>query len=407
MFFLRICLLLTLLAPSIGALGVYEVEIPLLSSNNRDATGPTAAMVLVFPDSLSGSNTYALLASTTEVPSLLLPNGALTPSETDFVEGLRAFIKRLSSGKADSAWSRLRGRRSSPYLQACVKVDMGLLLCLRGEIEAAESGWKREWKTGSLAGEGAWRNLLGLYLARAQYSEADALLNHVLREKPHNRVAALAKASLLRQLRPDSEWEYFLKAKSSVRDSLPDLQIAYGEFLESHARHTEAVKYLDLGLAKLSGYGRGWFLLAQAQYHLGYHYFAMDCLANAGRAGYREADLYELYARVLRACCMNEADPRAEKARQAAQQFLEEGLPKDLHRRSMAQLLYHMYCQNEKPDAARQLEKDLWFHFEGPSQDKPKLGYDGWPYTGLESQGLSIRFGLKDLTWVQEMYGKD
>ena len=66
-----------------------------------------------------------------------------------------------------------------------------------------------------------------------------------------------------------------------------------------------------------------------------------------------------------------------------------------------------MLFRSEKPDAARQLEKDLWFHFEGPSQDKPKLGYDGWPYTGLESQGLSIRFGLKDLTWVQEMYGKD
>ena len=396
--------LLLLTCLRVRAIGILELEVPLPDTGTEKVA---AALALVFPDSMGSTDTRALLQASSGTQSLLLPGGRLRPYEADFVEGLRAFTRGENAGKADSAWARLRTRRLNSTLKSCLNVDMGFLLCLRGETVAAESLWTREWRRRAPAREGAWRNLLGLYLARDRHEAANLLLDEVLREQPHSRVAAMARASLLRHLRPDSEWEAFLRSKSSPSDSLPDLQIAYGELLESRRRHEEAVHFLDLGLAKLSGYGRGWFLLAEAQYHLGYHYFALDCLANAGRAGYHEADLFELYARILRACCMSDADPRAEKALDDAQKFLEEGLPKDLHRRSMAQLLYHIYCQNRNPGAADQLEESLWFHFEGPGQAAPPLGMGAWPRTGLPSQALSIRFGLHDFQWVMALRKSD
>ncbi len=382
-----------------AALGILELEVPLPVAGEK--VGSTLA--LVFPDSLAGTDVHALLVAESGTRSVLLPRGKLKPSEAEFVEGLRGFARGGSPEKVDSIWGRLRGRKFNPVLGSCVRVDMGFLRCLRGETRAAESIWLQEWLSRAPASEGAWRNLLGLYLAQRRFGEADQLLDEVLYEQPHNRVAALAKASLLRQLRPDSEWEDFLRSKSSPQDSMPDLQIAYGEFLESHGQYQDAVHFLDLGLAQMSEYGRGWFLLAEAQYHLGYDYFALDCLANAGRAGYDKADLYELYARTLRDCCMGADDPRATRAINEAQHFLEEGLPKDLQNRSMAQLLYHIYCENLNPEAAQHLREDLWFHFEGPGHDAPALGYAAWPRAGLDAQGLLIDFGLYDLTWVMAL----
>jgi hypothetical protein len=103
---------------------------------------------------------------------------------------------------------------------------------------------------------------------------------------------------------------------------------------------------------------------------------------------------------VLPACCSGDADPRAVKARAGAQELLEKGLPKNLHKRSMAQLLYHMYSQNFKPDAARALRENLWFHFEGPAHDAPPLGAGLWRHEGLDAHGLRLKPGLYSLTWM-------
>ena len=386
------------------ALGILELQVPI-----RDAAGNQVdgSLALAFPDSLSGTDVHALLAAQSGTQTVLLPGGRLRPQEADFVDGLRAFSKSGGGEKADSLWARLRRRRLEPVLQSSFNVDLGFLLCLRGETQNAEALWKREWNRSAPAREAAWRNLLGLYLAQRRYETANQVVDIVLSEQPHNRMAALGKASLLKQLRPDAEWERFLILKSSPEDSMPYMQLEYGELLVTQKRYAQAVKILDHGLADLPREGRSWRFLAEAQYHLGYYYFALDCLENAERSGYHEPDLYELYARVLRGCCMSEDDPRAEKSLKAVEHILEEGFPKDFHRRSMAQLLYHIYCQNLKPDAAKQLRGNFWFHFEGPSQNKPVFGYGGWPYGGLESLGLKIPFGLHDFQWVMALRGGD
>src|SRR5690606_20703937 len=203
----------------------------------------------------------------------------------------------------------------------------------------------------------------------------------------------------------------FLAARAAEDSAVADMQLLYAEQLLKRARPgdlEEAVLYFDKGLEKLPGAGRGWYLLAEAQFRQGYYYFALDCLQNAGRAGYAEADFHELYARVLHACCTGDEDPRAAKARAAAQELLEKSLAKDLHRRSAAQLLYTLYAQNMKPDAARALERNLWFHFDALRRDVPPLGDPNWASgRGFDAAGLRVNPGVHGLTWVLKMRDRD
>ena len=149
----------------------------------------------------------------------------------------------------------------------------------------------------------------------------------MLAQQPGDRVGLQAKAALLHQFRPQAEWEEFVRTRALAS---PDMQLIYGEILIDRGHYAEAVKYLDRALVDLPESVRGWDLLAQAQYKQGYYYFALDCLQNAGRAGYHPAEYYELYARVLTACCTGDEDPRQGQARAAVEELLEKGLPKDL-----------------------------------------------------------------------------
>jgi hypothetical protein len=54
-----------------------------------------------------------------------------------------------------------------------------------------------------------------------------------------------------------------------------------------------------------------------------------------------------------------------------AEKIVEEGFPKALESRSMAQFLYRLYCRNGRVEAARNLRADFWFHFSGPPPRHP------------------------------------
>ena len=387
-----------------SALGTLEMELPV-SSPRSPLT--MATLVLTFPDSLAGTDLRALVLSGDSLRSKsLLPGGKLRPEEREFLSGLRDFLAGRFGLSAET-WSGLRKKPLSPILKSCLNVNAGLFAVMRGDIPAAESLWIEERQTHSFASEGAWRNRLGLLMSRNSYKTAYQLLDEVLAANPRNRHAVLGMAALLKSTRSDSEWEAFLLKKSSSEDSLPELQLVYGEFLVHRGRFAEGVRILDRGLAALPRNGRSWKILAEAQYKLGYHYFALDCLNNAAKTGYREADMYELFAKVLITCCMGAEDPRAASARQTAEKLLEEGLPHDLHRRSMAQILYLVYCQNFRPEAAKNLENSLWFHFQGPSQRIPPLINALSRDVGLNSQGLSIPIGLYSFTWLSALRNRD
>ena len=152
--------------PPVQALGILELRVPVSDGGGGQIE---ASLAVAFPDSLSGTDVHALLTAVSGTQTVLLPGGQLRTVEADFVEGLRAFSKGGSPQKADSLWARLRGRRLEPALQSAFNVNMGFLLCLRGDTRNAETLWKREWNRAAPAREAAWRNLLALYLAQRNF----------------------------------------------------------------------------------------------------------------------------------------------------------------------------------------------------------------------------------------------
>jgi tetratricopeptide (TPR) repeat protein len=392
-----------LLASAAGAshaagVGTIDLETVLTPSVGNGIVTVT----LAFPDTLAASDTRAILMSMGPGMSKpILPRGKLKANEERFLAGVRALMDGNGVAAMEN-WEKMGGRLP-PELVGSLRVNVGVLHLARGEAAAAETLWTLEWRRG-VAAEAAWRNLLSLNMARGRFARAEALVDEMLSTRPGQRTALQAKAALLRQFRPEAEWEEFVRTRALAS---PDMQIVYGELLVERGQYAEAVRYLDRGLAEIPTSGRGWHLLAEAQFRQGYYYFAIDCLQNAGRAGYHPPEFYELYARVLQACCTGDADPRQPMARAAAQDLLEKGLPKDLHRRSMAQLLYHMYCQNLKPEAARALEDDLWFHFEGPHREAPELGDPAWGNRGIDARELRVKFGLHAFPWVMELRRKE
>lgn len=398
----------------------FESILPVESPDDNAGAAPLDIMkavpvtwVMAYPDTLAATDTRAILSSLEDGKGQpLLPKGRLTRAEEDFLEGLRAFMDNSPQRTAE-AWSRLRGRALTPALAASMRVNLAVLLALQGDAATAEKAWVGEWRGHTLAAEGAWRNLLTLRMAQGRWRDAEAAINAMLATQPRNRLAVIAQGALMRQFRPEAEWAAYLKARADEDSAVPDMQLAYGEYLLNRGRPGDlasAVIYFDKGLEKQPQDGRGWYLLAEAQFRQGYYYFAIDCLQNAGRAGYTRPDFYELYARVLHTCCTGDEDPRAKSARAAAQDFLEKGLVKDLHRRSAAQLLYTLYAQNMNPEASRQLVRSLWFHFEGPRRDVRALGdYPLGPrdVRGLDARELRIRFGLYDLDWILALRDSD
>jgi tetratricopeptide (TPR) repeat protein len=379
-----------------------------ISSRSKKAVPVT--WVMGFPDTLAATDTRAILASLAPGRSEpLLPQGRLSRIEEQFLRGLRAFMDG-NPQRTGEEWAKLRGQNLPPAIEASMRVNIGVLLALREQPDLAERAWIADWRTPSPATEGAWRNLLTLRMAQGRWSEANATVESMLAQNPRNRPALMAKSELLWQFRPESEWVDFLKRESEGDLAAPEIQFVYGEYLLKRGRPqdlAQAVIFFDKGLEKLPKNGRAWYLLAHAQFKQGYYYFAIDCLQNAGHSGYAKADFHELYARVLHTCCTGDEDPRAVKARAAAQELLEKGLAKDVHRRSMAQLLYTLYAQNLKPEAAQKIERDLWFHFWGPREDVPLLGDPVWTNTGIDARALRVKYGLYDLNWILALRKSD
>lgn len=434
-----LAILLGLLLPLGPRAGVGWLEMEAFLPVPAAAAGTERAVpvtwVVGYPDTLASTDTRAILASLSPGQGQpLLPRGTLTPHEEAFLAGLRAFLDN-DPRTTVAAWQLLRAGPVSanlapglsPELAASLRVNLAVLQALRGEHAGAERAWLAEWnrrprpgrRDGSPAAEGAWRNLVALYMAQNRWSDASARIAEQLRGAPRHRLALLAEAALLWQTRPEAEWAEHVRSRATEDSASPDMQLLYAEHLlrrggpSAPAADVElAVQFFDRALEKNPGAGRGWFLLAEAQFRLGYYYFALDCLQNAARGGYIGPDFHELYARVLYTCCTGDEDPRATKARAAAQDLLEKGLVKDLHRRSAAQLLRTLYAQNLKPDAAAALEKSMWFHFTGPRQDVPRLGEPAWQSLGRPglSPGaamLVVKPGMYGLTWMLALRDRD
>lgn len=358
-------------------------------------TGPDSAretpIYLAYPDTLGPIGVRAFLLAPADKAMPLLKSAdwsakPLDPSDKRMLLALRDLLEGRVR-EAGETFAAL-APRATAGTRSSLRVDRAVILFLAGFSKDAEKDWRGVLKEGSECQEVAWRNLYSLYVSGRRFDQANGLVEDILKGDPKNKWANAAKGYLLRMLMPGEDWEAFLKEKSSWKDSLFEIQIAYGKFLKDRGQWEEARKYYSRGLEGSPRNGPAWLELADVQYRLGYLVFAETCLRKAFEAGIADPYVFELYGMVLRDLSRYAASGRAmrelgygwDEAWAArcwliAERILENGFPYDLHSRSMAQLLYHLYCHNGKVEAAANLRSGFWFHFTGPPRPKsPRLG---------------------------------
>lgn len=369
-----ICALLCAWAYAAGSSCKYlELHSP---GKPGDSTVNELPIYLAYPDSLGPLDVRAFLESPAPKAKAMVKGGdwqarPLSPFEKRFLQALRDFMdgRMREAGTEIGTLSSKAPAKLKPFLS----IDRGLLLLLAGFPDDAEKEWRRALRGGGGeeevdCAEGAWRNLYSLYLGKKDFKDAHGLVDEALKEAPKNKWANFAKGYLLRMLAPGEDWEEFLKEKSSWKDSLFEIQIAYGKFLNDQGQLDEAAKYYSRGLEGAPKNGPAWLELADIYYHLGYLVFAETCVHQAFEFGINDPYVFELYSRILQEVSQNSSG--STERWHAAERLLEEGFPHDLQSRSMAQLLYHVYCHNGKVEAAANLRESFWFHFQGPSRIK-------------------------------------
>ncbi len=342
-------------------------EIPLYLAI-PDTLGPIAVRpFLMAPPEKAKA---ALAGSDWSAHPLSKPDVHLLKALRDWTEG-----RQMEAGEAMAALLP----KASPLSKSVLRADKALLLYSAGFTDDAEKEWNELAGSNGACKDAARKNLYSFYLDRRKTEKAQALCDRILALEPKDRWANDAKAYLVRLAVSDEDWERFLKEKSDGRDSLFEMQIAYGRLLKSQGRFEEAKRYYSRGLEGAPRNGPAWLDLAEVHYRLGLPFLAQTCLMKSFEAGIRDPYVFELLGRVLvdltryaakgeemRALGWGIDSLWAERCWRMAEGNLESGFPHDLQSRSMAQLLYHLYCHNRKTDAARELRKGFWFHFTGP-----------------------------------------
>lgn len=348
---------------------------------------------LAIPDSLGPFPVRPFLLSPPDSAKVLLAraeSGFRTMNKTErrMLRALRIWLDGDARGAGEEIAALLP--QAPPSLRPILKADKALLLYAAGFGPDAEKEWLAQSGPAAACKDAARKNLFSYYLDRRELEKARAALDRILSAEPKDKWANDAKAYLVRLAASDEEWEAFLKSKSDGRDSLFDIQIAYADLLKSQGRYEEAKRYYNRGLEGAPRNGPAWLELAEVYDHLEMPLLAWEALDNCFAAGISDPKVFEVLGRVLIRASAYASERRplrerewgaldmrdlrwtlgpewAERCWRLAEANLEMGLPKDFHRRSLAQLLYHVYCHNGKVEAARALRETFWFHFAGPS----------------------------------------
>jgi tetratricopeptide (TPR) repeat protein len=402
-------------APAASASGCLDLELRVPSKTAGGALRDVP-LYMAYPDTLGPLPVRAFLEapplkaaemlkqSDWQIKALSVPERRVLKALRDLVDGR---VREAGEGFASAV------AKAPAALQPVMRNNRALILFLAGFPADAEKDWQSAAARASACDDVVRKNLFSIYLGRNDMTLAHALVDEALRNRPKSPWANASKGYLLQMRASDEDWERFLREKSEVQDSLFEIQIAYGQFLKEHRRYEEAVRYYTRGLEGSPRNGPAWLDLADVYHKLGLSFLAQAALEKCFEAGISDPYVYELLGRVL-VDLSSYAAPRkskqdwmwgvldmrdlqwgldpswADRCWRLAERNVERGLPKDLHSRSMAQLLYHLYCHNGRVEAARNLREDFWFLFSGPaiSKNAMRLG----PYQAPGS-GLDIRLG--------------
>jgi tetratricopeptide (TPR) repeat protein len=378
--------------------------------------GREIRLSFAFPDSLGQIAVGPFLLAKPEIAQRQLAAvdwaaHPLTPLERRFLKALRDWVDG-HRGEAASEFAALIPKAPS-RLQAPLRIDRAILMVKADLRPEAEKEWLRFSGGKEPCREAARKNLYALYMDGQEQDKAQALVSGILAKEPKDKWANEADGYLSRQALSDEEWGAYLKSKSQGKDSLFAIQLAYARYLKDHKRYEEAKRYYTHGLEGMPRNGPAWLELADVHYRLGLTFLAQASLEKCFAAGIKDPYVYELLGRVLvdlsgyaadrkrqYASLFGELDMHdlqwgldpawAERCWRLAERNVESGFSHDLQSRSMAQLLYHLYCHNGRTEAADNLRAGFWFHFTGPSRTAPRdlqSGAEAW------EPRLDIRLG--------------
>lgn len=308
--------------------------------------------------------------------------------------------------------------KAPAHLRSILATDKALLFYSAGFFDDAEKMWQAQAGAGAACREPARKNLFSFYLDRRRFQDARSFTGRILAAEPRDKWANQANAYLARMALSDEDFELWLKSKTDSRDSLFELQIAYASLLKSQGRYEEARRYYARGLEGSPRNGPAWLELAEVYRRLDLPLLAQSSLEKCFEAGIRDPRVFEVLGRVLveisryaaegvsardryywgrldmRDLNWNLGPGFADRCWRMAEANLERGLPADIMNRSMAHLLYHVYCHNGKVDAAHALRSGFWFHFSGPVWPRdprlvpPESGAAG-PWASGHEQGFA------------------
>lgn len=356
------------------------LEVPW-ATVSKDSVSLLFTAYLTLPDTLAGWPMAFWLDTTQTAKAdsglLLWRKPKLSGEEAQFLKALRALLAMnwLEAGQGHRRGLDL-GKRSRLY--PAYLANSGLLFLALGERAEGEARLRRAASLPGKAGEPAWRSWVNLALALGKWNEADSLLSARLAVMPAHDFAARAKSFLLRQDSSDQAYEDFLRSQTQGRKASPGLRKVYGSLLLERGRYREAAQMFQRAVESDPKDGDAWVALGRAFQRQELWIFAEESFRHALSVGTRDRGVFDAYAQVLMACCLDGDRGGREQVLQQARELLERGVALQISNRSSARLLFNLYGLSGRYAAAAALRRNLWFHFEGPDGDTPRLGSGSW-----------------------------
>ncbi len=364
---------------------------------SKDSVSLLFTAYLTLPDSLAGWP-MAFWLDTNQAPKadsglLLWRKPKPSGDEAHFLKALRALLAMnwLEAGQGHRQGLAL-GKKSRLY--PAYLANSGLMLLALGERAEGEARLRRAASLPGKAGEPAWRSWVNLDLALGKWNEADSLVSTMLVLKPGHDFAARAKSFLLRQDSSDQAYEDFLRSQTQGRKASPGLRKVYGSLLLERGRYREAAQMFQRAVESDPKDGDAWVALGRAFQRQGLWIFAEESFRHALSVGTRDRGVFDAYAQVLMACCLDGDRSGREQVLQQAQELLERGVALQISNRASARLLFNLYGLSGKTAAAAALRRNLWFHFEGPETHPPRLGFAPW-FQGEHPRYLSAAMTVR------------
>jgi tetratricopeptide (TPR) repeat protein len=428
----RYLIVLSLFSLSVSAMDKAPLLVKFIIPNTGTSESVRSLPVfLALPDSLCGIFVPRFMAATKTQAAGLAENGdkrclEKNPAGRRFLALLRA----MGENRVDDAvdyFLALRKSRMPARLKYCVQLNEAVFKYMLGDTQSAEKRLlylldKYPWK------EASWKNLFSLYMARGRYQKADELVESILANSPKTLWAQEYKINLIQMLGTRSDLIQYLKAKSSWRDSLFAIQIAYARLLKEDGEYHRAVKYFNRGLEGNPKNGDGWLELAEIHFKQDNLELARKCLSLAIKAGINNPLYFEILSHIIRdriwfylqrrrlyendkqicfyvarpGACMREFNRMSEVNVDSnlvrIKSMLEEAFVQGMNIRRLAHTLYFVYGALGWKNHAENLRTQFSFHFTAPYPKRQTFGQQAFPFQ--RQAWLATRFSTNAHFWL-------